>query len=159
MEEKIILKLCLNFCPYYKPGKDKTIGCGGFSVVKRLLEKGRKLNLENPAMQPCKTTKKLLLQRLCPGCQFYENDCDFVLNGKVALPCGGFKLLGYLLDKGIINIDNIPKSRYRHSKGLPLLSLRAPEGCVAIPQRNEIASASPRNDYFLYRDLGYKEGG
>jgi len=47
-----------------------------------------------------------------------------------------------------------PKSRYRHSKGLPLLSLRAPEGCVAIPQRDEIASASPRNDYFLNRDLG-----
>lgn len=78
-------------------------------MVKRLLEKGRKLNLENSAMQPHKATRNLLLQRLCPTCQFYENDCDFVLNSKGTLPCGGFKLLGYLLDKGIINIDDIKK--------------------------------------------------
>ncbi len=109
MEKRIILKLCLNFCPYYKPGKDKNIACGGFSVVKRLLEKGSKLNFENHARHPDKATKKLLLQRLCPACQFYENDCDFVLNSKGALPCGGFKLLGYLLDKGIINIDDITR--------------------------------------------------
>ena len=68
---------------------------------------------------------------MCIACPFYENDCDFIIksslspfskggqggiiNSKEGLsdkekhppPCGGFMLLGHLLRKKIIGIDDI----------------------------------------------------
>ena len=102
---KIFLKkLCQEFCPYYKPSKNNELACMGSIVVERLLNKNGNIPFDKPEKLDIVTEKKLA-QTLCPPCPFYENDCDFVQSGLA--PCGGFILLGNLLGKKTISIDDI----------------------------------------------------
>lgn len=104
-EIKIRLKkLCREFCHYYKPSKNSELACMGSIVVERLLNKNLNIPFDKPKKFDIVTEKKLE-QTLCPPCPFYENDCDFVQSGLA--PCGGFILLGDLLEKNIISIDDI----------------------------------------------------
>lgn len=100
-------KVCLNFCPYYKPEKDATLACGGVLAIKKLHEKGMDVALNSSQEMPHEATCKELLQSLCPACPYYQEDCDFVLKKEGALPCGGFKLIGLLLEKTIISVKDI----------------------------------------------------
>jgi hypothetical protein len=101
--------LCRNFCAYYKPAKKEELACRGFVVVQRLIEKGRAVPLARPeaAVPPDKRVEESLRQRLCRACDFRENDCDFILTGGNASPCGGFALLVRLLGTGKITIEEI----------------------------------------------------
>jgi hypothetical protein len=99
-------KLCRNFCPYYKPLKDEELACLGFTVVERLSGKGWAISFDTHDKGFEEQTKKVLLEALCAACPFFENDCDFV-TGSSNSPCGGFTLLGLLLDKKVIHIDDI----------------------------------------------------
>ncbi len=99
--------LCLHFCPYYKPSKDEALACRGFVEVKLLLEKGRQITFENRGRAVGTDTVKALVRKICRVCPFYKEDCDFILKGKEALPCGGFLLLGQLVDDGTISVDDI----------------------------------------------------
>ncbi len=100
-------KLCLNFCPYYKPGKMNELACMGFLVLERLLKKGKEIPFDKSAKILNGITEETLVQNMCVFCPFYESDCDFIQKEEKALPCGGFILLGHLLETKIIAIDDI----------------------------------------------------
>lgn len=101
--------LCVNFCQYYKPGRNEDLECQGFVVVRRLIDNGRKLSQERPgvASVPDALTFEGLKGRLCSACSFREADCDFVSSGGRASPCGGFALLSHLLGSGTVKLDEI----------------------------------------------------
>jgi hypothetical protein len=142
--------LCRNFCPYYKPSKNEELACMGYLVVKRLLNKGRKIFFEKSQKKLDEATEEALVRIMCGECSFYKDGCDFVMayqnrkdtgsistgkntpstfsldkaapaqllpgkgrivdaedRNKYPPPCGGFVLLGHLLEKGILSIDDI----------------------------------------------------
>ena len=99
--------VCQRFCTYYKPSKKEDLACQGFIVIERLIKKGREITFENPAKNAGASTKKRLRSEICPSCPFYKDDCDFIMGKAGSLPCGGFVLLGYLLEAGIVSIDDI----------------------------------------------------
>lgn len=106
-EVKLEKELCYRFCSYYKPTKDKKLACRGFTVLKKLLEKGNKITFKKYGRKINVRTEKLLRENMCIRCPFYEEDCDFVQKKDEALPCGGFILLTFLLEEDFVKIDNI----------------------------------------------------
>ncbi len=113
MQYDVREKLCLNFCSYYKSSKDNKLACKGFLVIEKLIEKRKNISFEKSDKRLDAETEEKLIQSLCINCPFYENDCDFVGRGesrgkvKRPPPCGGFILLGHLLEEKIITIDDI----------------------------------------------------
>ena len=126
--DEIKKELCQKFCPYYKPLKKDELACMGFLVVERLLKKGEKILFDKSKKKLDAVTQEILIQNMCIACLFYENDCDFIVksphppftkgriidskegfsdNEEHPPPCGGFILLGHLLEKNIISIDDI----------------------------------------------------
>jgi hypothetical protein len=103
------LLVCVNFCHYYKPGRNEELACQGFVVVRRLINACKRLPRERPpvASVPDAGTIEGLKDRLCPACPFSEADCDFVLSGGRASPCGGFALLSHLLGSGELKLEEI----------------------------------------------------
>jgi hypothetical protein len=100
--------LCLNFCAYYKPGKNEALACQGFAVVQRLIEGGRKLSLKKRGSSATKpATAQALRENVCRACSFRASDCDFILTEGKAAPCGGFVLLSLLLAEGEITLEDI----------------------------------------------------
>ena len=101
--------LCRNFCRYYKPGKNEELACQGFVVVHRLIEKGRRLSQDRPRRTsvPDARTIEGLKGRVCSACSFREADCDFILSGGTASPCGGYALLYHLLGSGDLTLEEL----------------------------------------------------
>ncbi len=106
---ELATKLCLQFCPYYKSSKNEELACRGFLEVRSLVEKGRHISFHSRGGEVRQATVEALLQKMCRVCQFHKDDCDFILKGHKAPPCGGFLLLGHLVDEGTISIDDIGK--------------------------------------------------
>lgn len=108
-KEKTDTTLCRNFCRYYKPGRKEDPGCQGFVVVHRLIEKGRHLSQEKPRRiaAPDARTVEGLKARVCAACSFQAEDCDFVLSGGTASPCGGYALLFHLLGSGDLTLEEL----------------------------------------------------
>lgn len=104
---KLKRELCMNLCPYYKPSKNNELACRGFLVIERLIKEGREIPLEKSDKRLDDATEKILIQNMCITCSFHENDCDFIQHKGKFLPCGGFILLGHLLEANIIAIDDI----------------------------------------------------
>jgi hypothetical protein len=110
-------KLCKNFCLYFKPLQKEDLACEGFTVIERLLRKGKNLTFERPDKQYDYGMQKKLTQGMCAVCPFYANDCDFILATlsppfnekeiKKPSPCGAFIFLTHLLESNIIKIDDI----------------------------------------------------
>jgi hypothetical protein len=100
-------RLCKIYCPYYKPSKNKELACKGFSVVEKLLQERKKITFLISEKILKGVTKEMLVLNMCITCPFYEKDCDFIQNAKNSLPCGGFTLLGQLLESDSITIDDI----------------------------------------------------
>jgi hypothetical protein len=103
--------LCQRFCPHFKPSKKEELACLGFLVIERLIERGIKIPIEQPAMQTPPGIQEALMTMLCPACPFFQEDCDFVQLRDNALPCGGFRLLEDLIHRKIIPIDIIREIR------------------------------------------------
>ncbi len=99
--------LCENFCPHFRPSKKQDLACKGFLVVEALLRRDRKIFFEKICRDIDETTRGALIRNMCTTCPFYENDCDFVRKKEESSPCGGFMLLGALLGKNSISIDDI----------------------------------------------------
>ena len=101
--------LCRNFCQYYKPGKNEELACQGFVVFHRLIGKGRRLSQEKPRRTavPDAGTVEGLKGRVCASCSFQKEDCDFVLSGGTASPCGGYALLFHLLGRGDLTLEEL----------------------------------------------------
>jgi hypothetical protein len=102
--------LCLNFCAYYKPAKSDELACLSYLVVEHLLKKGKKIIFEKSERILVPETKDKLIKRMCISCPFYEKDCDFILHNGDSPPCGGFILLGQLLESDTISIDDIVRN-------------------------------------------------
>lgn len=99
--------LCLNFCAYYKPSKSNELACLGYLVVEHLLKKGKKILFEKSDRILSQKTNDKLIKGMCISCPFHEKDCDFILHEGNLAPCGGFILLGQLLESELITIDDI----------------------------------------------------
>jgi hypothetical protein len=98
--------LCLNFCSYYKPGKNEELACRGYQVVERMIREGRSLDLTKADCSfDCLRAEAVVL-RMCVHCDFQKDGCDFMLD-RQALPCGGFILLAKLLESGAITIEDV----------------------------------------------------
>jgi hypothetical protein len=106
---KVDTRLCLNFCRYYKPGKNEELKCQGYIVVHEIMRDGKNLALHRSARTaiPDRVTQEELTGRICSVCAFRENDCDYILTGGIALACGGFVLLCHLLGTGELTLEEI----------------------------------------------------
>jgi len=98
--------LCLNFCTYYKPGKNEELACRGYEVVERLMQRGKALAFEGSGTEFDRARAESLVQRMCANCDFRKDGCDFMMD-RQAPPCGGFVLLAQLIEAGIITIDDL----------------------------------------------------
>lgn len=103
----LVINLCENFCSYYKPSKEAELSCRGFVVVKELIKTGRQVPFDVSKRRSSPLTEEALRKVLCPTCPFYEDDCDFILQKGEALPCGGFIILGHVIERGIIGVDDV----------------------------------------------------
>lgn len=100
--------LCVNCCTYYKPGKNEELACEGYAVVQRLIKSGKKISLEKRGKALSNDASAAALRaNMCRACSFFQSDCDFILTGGKALPCGGFALLHHLLDSGEITVEDL----------------------------------------------------
>lgn len=104
-------RLCRQLCPHYKPSKTEELTCRGFLVVEGFIKAGKEIpfNISNRMLHV--GTEKILRQHLCLSCSFYESNCDFAQHGEGAFPCGGFSLLGELLETRNLTIDNMKDIR------------------------------------------------
>ena len=108
MKKKALLNrtLCLKFCSFYKPGKNEELVCGGYAAVERLILSGKvgtALQQSGRRIDGAKT--ELLVQAMCPSCDFHEQDCDF-FRDRYASPCGGFVFLAQCIADGLITADD-----------------------------------------------------
>jgi len=110
-ETNLRKKLCQTFCKYYKPSKEEEPGCMGFRVIERLILKGHRVPFDRAGGELDRLTQETLVQEMCTFCPFYENDCDFAQETDNSPACGGFILLGHLLEAKVIAIDNIKDVR------------------------------------------------
>ncbi len=97
MKEKAYTSLiCKNFCVYYKEGKEREI-CGGYFYLMHNMtssEIGELINLLNLNLyKGCDEASFV-----CEKCQFKEDGCDFFID-KSATPCGGYLIIGRLLNR------------------------------------------------------------
>jgi hypothetical protein len=100
--------LCGRWCGYYKPGKNEELACRGYDVVQHL-QSNHRIRIDVPVSetQPHQTIVAALRHRMCGGCSFFSEDCDFILTGGTAAPCGGFRLLMRLIEMNMISIDDV----------------------------------------------------
>jgi hypothetical protein len=99
--------ICVNFCSYYKPDKAQDLACQGFTIVKRLMQKGWAISLEKRGWPVTHAVSEMLSANLCPLCPFRRDGCDFASGRKEAPPCGGFVLLGNLVESGVLQVDDL----------------------------------------------------
>lgn len=109
--------LCVNFCAYYKPGRNEELMCQGFAVVRGLLRSGRRIGLARPQRiaAPDRAATEGLKERVCAACSFRVADCDFIETNGEAAPCGGFLLLSHLLGTKALTLDEIGKDAAERS--------------------------------------------
>jgi hypothetical protein len=100
-------KLCLTFCKYYRPSKKEDLSCIGFRIIERLILKGRDIPFGAGAVALNRLTREALVREMCAFCPFYADDCDFVKKKENSTACGGFILVGQLIEAKVIVIDNI----------------------------------------------------
>ena len=106
-ENSLRERLCLQFCPYYKPSKNEELACKGFLVAEGLIKKGKEIPFIKSDKPLEADTEKILRENLCVSCSFNERDCDYAQKEEGASPCGGFLLIGKLLETQVVMVDNI----------------------------------------------------
>jgi hypothetical protein len=99
--------VCINFCSYYKPEKAEDLACQSFTVIKRLMEEGRRISLKKEAAAVHPGVSELLSRKICAACSFREDGCDFAAGQKGVPPCGGFLLLSRLIGSRLLHVDDI----------------------------------------------------
>ena len=101
----LVQTLCVRYCAYYKPGKNEELACKGYAVMERLL-RSRRIDCEPYGRSPDGSVRELLVQKMCMGCDFHEQDCDFIQD-RTKPPCGGFVLISQLIGSGTITLEEI----------------------------------------------------
>jgi hypothetical protein len=98
--------LCSRFCAYYKPEKAEGLACRGFVFVDRMIRAGREITFERSGVSVGSWTADSLTEALCRSCPFFARDCDFAA-GREAPPCGGYLLIGQLLEARTVSVDDL----------------------------------------------------
>jgi hypothetical protein len=107
-------RLCERCCPHFKPGKNNELSCKGYSIIEKLLQEGRDIHFQRSDRVLAETTEQVLTRYMCVACPFYKEDCDFIRHEKDSPPCGGFTLLGHLLESRDISISDIIRNISPH---------------------------------------------
>ena len=103
-------EICEAHCRYYKPERVQEETCRGYAVLEGHPRLWEHFPLEPSGYRPSgmdSATEQVLSRLICGTCLFRRNDCDFVQHLQGAVPCGGFLVLGLLLESGSLTIDNI----------------------------------------------------
>ncbi len=103
-------RLCANYCSYYKPSKKSDLSCRGMSVVEKLMKEKKRNPFQKSDRNCSNATEEVLVKHMCTTCPFYEKDCDFIKYQGTSPPCGGFILLGQLLESGSITLEDIMRN-------------------------------------------------
>ena len=125
MKPKALTNVCHTYCRYYKPAQDDDLACMGFLVTEKLIARGFPVSSPDISGPQTKTDKIImpnnktaghLRDQICKVCPFSENDCDYIDSHRSGLsvpiegnpaPCGGFIFLGLLIDRKVIDINDI----------------------------------------------------
>lgn len=115
-KEELLELLCARYCVFYKPGKDEELACKGFYILEKLLEEQKEVPAKAKKIELSMKTEDDLFRVICRCCPFFGQDCDFAAwkrgesgnEARAAVnPCGGFLCLGYCIDCGTIDIQDI----------------------------------------------------
>jgi len=111
----------MNFCRYFKPGKNQDPLCQGFVVVRKLITSGKQLpkTLPGPPASAGEGDITGLKERTCSVCLFRDGDCDYILTNGTAPPCGGFVLLSHVLGSGVLTLREIDDAARQDTEGNP----------------------------------------
>jgi hypothetical protein len=107
MNNELRENVCERFCSYYKPDKSGESACLGFLVIQNIAEKGSRIRIPPPEkVQPGAAADR----KLCEYCGYQAEDCDFAAGIAGAPPCGGFIVIGLLLQQGIVTTAEVMDS-------------------------------------------------
>lgn len=106
-KDSLIENVCRNYCRYYKPSKDEELACKGFLIIERLIRDEKELTFEKSEAVLDPSAEETLVKNMCVACPFFPEDCDFSLKREGSFPCGGFVVVGRLVEIGRILIDDI----------------------------------------------------
>lgn len=115
-KERLIHDICYQYCSFYQQDKDEELACEGYSVLAKLLDKGKKLPAGTEKVMLGVRIEDELFRAVCRRCPFYEQDCDFAAwkradtrneSREAVNPCGGFIALGQCLAKDTVDIEDL----------------------------------------------------
>ncbi len=104
--ESLTKTVCLQFCSYYKPGKNEELSCGGYERINRLVTDGGLIDVRVTGSACDAGEREQIVAAVCPACGFREDGCDFMLD-RDAPPCGGFRMLSQLIADGVLRIGEL----------------------------------------------------
>jgi hypothetical protein len=105
--------ICKPFCSFYREGAKEELICNGARLLEIFMKRGmvspEAIAAVNPGPLPASGKNHDLVEGVCRGCPFRQNDCDFQSETppRGAEPCGGFILLALLLAKGSISLEKL----------------------------------------------------
>ena len=103
----LVQALCAPYCKYFKQDRNEELLCRSAVVVERLIDAGVFVpGREFAQNASAPDTQETLIRRVCAACDFRENDCDFSQDRR-ANPCGGFTLLCWLLEAGLVSENDL----------------------------------------------------
>ncbi|MBF0517322.1 MAG: hypothetical protein HQK97_09435 [Nitrospirae bacterium] len=105
-EEIYTLLICKRFCEYYAVGKEFML-CKTYEFIRdavpveKLQEVLENVQKTAPATQPTFSYDKFINGHICSECDFRGDGCDYAA-GLDSPPCGGYKVVELLKERGII---------------------------------------------------------
>lgn len=104
MNDELRENVCERFCSYYKPGRSGESACLGFLVIEDLVERDSGIGIP-----PSGTGQSDVAvdRTLCEYCGYRAGDCDFAEGITGAPPCGGFIVIGLLIQKRIVTAAEV----------------------------------------------------
>jgi hypothetical protein len=104
MNNELRENVCERLCSYYKPGRSGESACLGFCIIQDLSGKDSRIEIPLPGTgKPDAAADR----ELCGYCDYRAGDCDFAEGITGAPPCGGFIVVGLLLQKGIVTAAEV----------------------------------------------------
>jgi hypothetical protein len=104
--------VCRPYCVFFKEGQKEDMACGAALVAVKLARRGLVSTGDLPGPPDAQSPVRdypILRDLVCERCPFVLDGCDFRLPERPedAVPCGGFVLLGLLLEAGMIDSESL----------------------------------------------------
>lgn len=105
--------VCELHCRFYKKDKKEEYTCKGFGIMENLIDNKKFQDKTNELKVQLKDVTfrhdDILKESICRRCDFFIDGCDFrdPNCNYDAPPCGGFILVSYFFEKGIISKKEI----------------------------------------------------